>query len=84
MKKITLKDRDYCCGCAFLEFDKKKSNPSRWLGEGYYVHQCLLFRQSLQHYLHYPLRLEECKRVNTDIKKIPHGDAIAWNCENEE
>ena len=42
MKQLTLKDEEYCCGCSFLEFDRKRSTPSRWVGEGYYVHQCLL------------------------------------------
>jgi len=66
MAKIKLKDISYCEGCPFLYFDEEKSTPSEYVGEGYYVHTCNLYDASLSHYLHHPLRLEECKK--TQIK----------------
>ena len=61
MKAIKLENEDQCDGCPYLYFDENKSNPSRWIGEGYYVHTCKIFKGDLDHYLHHPLRLEECK-----------------------
>lgn len=60
---IELEDERYCENCPFLFFDEKNSIPSPYLGEGYYVHFCNLFEEDLGHYLHYPLRLEECKET---------------------
>ena len=61
--KIKLKDTDYCEGCPFLHYDEKESTPSPYIGEGYYVHKCSLFETDLSHYLHYPLRRDECKKT---------------------
>ena len=82
IKTITLKDKSYCCGCCFLEYDEEKSTPSGWLGEGYYVHRCLLYIESLIHYLHYPIRIEKCKSENL-VESILHEDTAAWRCGDE-
>lgn len=48
--------------CPFLEYDKKKSTPSPYLGEGHLVHYCKLSKGKIQleHYLHHPLRTNDC------------------------
>ena len=61
-------DEKYCDGCPFLHFNKEKSSPSLYIGEGYYVFECKKFNVSLTAYLDQALRLDECKRQESESK----------------
>jgi len=66
MSTIKLEDLEYCGGCPFLDFDKEKSTPSTYIGEGYYVYNCQVYHANLGSYLHHPLRLEKCKEEHKE------------------
>ena len=67
--KGRLKQPAYCGGCPFLVFDKENSRENECIGEGYYAHYCVLYDyEPLIHYLHHPLRLEDCKRDHLEVE----------------
>ena len=47
--------------CPFLKYDEKKSFPSAYIGEGYYVYDCIKYNRRLTCYLAKPLKLTKCK-----------------------
>lgn len=43
----------YCWKCPFLYYDKERSTPSVWIGEGCYVWRCRLYNNTwLNNYLY--------------------------------